>query len=102
MTPDRVIFKYNKWNLDGNDAFMEVPLGKVVLVGVQHPAQELPVLWIEHSLSPHPEEDINTVDLQTFRIVGTGHKMIMPNEEYVGSCICANGLLVWHVYRTKS
>lgn len=93
MTPDRAIYKYNAWK---KDLSIEVPLGKVVLVGTQYPSDDLPTLWIEHRFS---RGEINTIDLQKFRIIGTGRKMIDPREEHVGSCICALGTLVWHVYR---
>lgn len=78
-----------KYPLNHGDNF--VPVGKVVLVGIDPAADPMyasPCVWIE------PDETGD--DQQHLVFYGTGHD-IPSDAEHVGSVIC--GFFVWHVYR---
>ena len=93
----RVIYKYNSWALRGLDYILEAPEGKILLVGAQYPGSLQPTLWIEHEVSDISL--VTTLPWYNYVMKGTGGGEIGPSLEHVGSCICQQGDLVWHVYR---
>lgn len=90
MAEPTVIYKHPF----GSDVEIEVPEGEVRLVAVQYVYDETPTVWVEHRLSVAPEEKM------LLTLVGTGHPINEPGLEHVGSTVCANGHLVWHVFRS--
>lgn len=100
------VLKWNAFYPDVNGMIGTFPKGKVVLVAPMLAHCELPTLWIEHEVEaiapviPNVGLDEKT-DIPTDRylVVGTGHSIHQEEVEHVGSCICANGALVWHVYK---
>ena len=65
--------------------------GEVVLCAAQIPEDMDPTIWVEHSGGTMHEE---------YAVIGTGHQIPLY-WQHVGSCVCANGTLVWHVYRRR-
>lgn len=96
---DRVVHKFNHWELYDSGGVIEVPLGKIVLVAAQRPEDQLPTIWLERFLGPDGEP--NNIDTVCLTLHGTGHKSIPFGSVHRGSCVCANGSLVWHVYGPK-
>lgn len=86
-----IIYKYE---FGDTEAEIEVPEGWVRHVAVQYPFQPTPTVWVEHQL-PIPDEKMR------LRLFGTGHAINGPSGWwFVGSAVCANGELVWHVHRS--
>lgn len=69
---------------------------KVVHVAAQRSADELPTLWIEHDAS---EQRVGR-QRRRFVLVGTGQPCLTEGR-HVGSAICGEGMLVWHVYEQR-
>lgn len=105
----RRILKWSAFHPDGLGMIGNFPRGKVVLVAPQHPSNTLPTLWIEHEvqdLSPHvsrgPDiefEAAKDIPTDKYIVVSTGYYVLQDDFEHVGSCVCADGELVWHVYK---
>jgi hypothetical protein len=74
---------------------LKIPASSIVRhVGVQGSSTPLPALWIEHS-DMLPKEP-----LLTYILFATGtHWESAEAWEYVGTAVCADGKLVWHVMR---
>lgn len=83
-----IVYKY-----PFNDAWINVPEGRIVLVAAQTPGDSWPTVWVEQDPDAKP-----TIPLV---VHGTGHP-IDADSEHVGSAVCLNGALVWHVYRVAS
>lgn len=86
----RVVYKFP---FSQNSTTMQVPAGRVLLVDAQRPEDPFPTLWVEFFT------EVNAPPT-TFEIFGTGHE-IPPGYEHAGSCVCANGSLVWHIYQVR-
>ncbi len=71
---------------------VETPPGKVRLVAPQQPSASFPTLWVEHT-----DTDLKSETCHKYCIVGTGYDFV-HGMTHVGSCVCADGALVWHVY----
>jgi hypothetical protein len=83
-------YQFTEESVDG----MRVPAGKVIHVGEQRNgpgSSALPTVWVETS-DYFPESRS-----QVLAIVATGGKPI-NGWSHVGTAICLNGALVWHVY----
>ena len=87
MTEVRKIFKY-----PFHGDLVKVPPGKVLIIAPQHPGDVFPTLWIEHT-----DLDLKSEVRRTYCLVGTGQEFV-HGVTHMGSCVCANGELVWHVY----
>jgi len=88
-----VVYKYpfDEFLFSVSDGAMVVPEGHVVHVGVQHLSDSLPTVWVQHDKDNHAQ--------MTLVVIGTGREFEPLGIEHVGSVVCANGQLVWHVYR---
>lgn len=73
-----------------------IPAGDVLHVAAQYPYDELPTLWVRHTVDQTREENLPA--RVSYLIVGTGHPY-PADLQHVGSAVCANGALVWHVFR---
>jgi hypothetical protein len=89
-----VIFKYPF----GEKVSIVVPWpahSRVLHVQAQHPSDSTPTLWVLHPSAPGPDE----TERQVFDIIGTGHPFTERLAyEHVGSAVCRDGSLVWHVF----
>lgn len=76
----------------GFDVDRKMPEGaRIVYVGAQDPHNPDSVqFWAE-------VDDSQPTETRQFFIAGTGHP-IGPDGEYVGTAICLDGALVWHLY----
>lgn len=72
-----------------------VPVGKVIHVGPQQISDSAPQVWVELD----PDEATMRRPLWLF---GTGHDIRDDDLIHVGSAVCANGSLVWHVYAQRN
>jgi hypothetical protein len=89
VSEPRVVFKYP---LDlGPSRIPWTPSSRVLLVQAQHASDDLPTVWVEH---PYPLSEGRG---RWFEVVGTGHPF-PPGSAHVGSAVCAEGSLVWHIY----
>lgn len=68
---------------------------KVVHIAEQFAGDGFPTLWVEHDLDHLPEPDSRSVE---FFYTGTGHHNDRVGY-HIGTAVCAEGQLVWHVYR---
>lgn len=89
----KIIYKY-PFHFGG---VAEIRIGHPVFVAAQFPEDSAPTIWVEHDW-----EDLSSdsVHYERYSLYGTGHN-VPDNMEYIGSAICAQGTLVWHVYRQK-
>lgn len=91
---NKTVFKYQ---VALDDEWHDLPIGpeEVVHVDVQGPGWVgAPVMvWAE---VPSPASD-DRPSIRV-RVFGTGH-LIPAHCEHVGSVVCADGALVWHLYR---
>lgn len=69
----------------------EIPEGKVTLVSAQERSDAHPTVWVEHEVGVLPQP-------MQLEVYGTGHS-VLDMREHVGSCVCGDGQLVWHVYK---
>lgn len=69
---------------------MTIPAGEIVHVAAQRPTDDWPTVWMLRD----PDD---TALMQTVEIRGTGHP-VEDNLTHVGSAVCAEGYLVWHVF----
>lgn len=73
------------------------PTGSRVLhVAAQRPADNAPTLWVEHPRPPSAADPAFIFDL-----IGTGRPYSEQGYLHVGSAVCAEGGLVWHVFRNR-
>lgn len=73
----------------------DLGLARPVLVAAQEPGYLLPCLWVEHDDEALPVPEY-------YQCFGTGHPLPEDVGPFVGSAVCADGALVWHVYRVLS
>ena len=94
----RVVHKFAIARDDLNDdGFFDLTLpadARVLLVSRQMSKDELPTLWIELEESAVRQKQI-------FLVLPTG-EWVPEWTEHVGSAVCADGALVWHIYRDRS
>lgn len=102
-----VVFKYP---LSGLDECL-IPAGAIVHVGIQHASDPLPTLWVQHVAEwdddgGEPPQVTTTRQLR-INIVATGQPFTpdpsgSATDNHVGSAVCANGNLVWHIYASET
>lgn len=94
----RVVYRYafpEHSSIEGG-AILRVPFGRVVLVAAQDRYDRLPTVWIEHN-----DGELRVADRMELKLVGTGQVVIDGSMKHLGSCVCANGVLIWHIYGPK-
>lgn len=89
-----VIWKYPF----GDKTAMQMPWppgSRVVLIAAQNRSDPTPVIWVDH-----PVEPVRGLhEPQAFDLIGTGYEYRdRLGYEHVGSVVCADGALVWHVF----
>lgn len=90
----RIVYKYHFGGGPGEMVtHLEVPFGKVVHIATQKPEDPVPTVWIEHN-----EWELEIEDKMQLYLIGTGRWFDIESFRHLGSCVCADGSLVWHVY----
>lgn len=98
----RVIFKYPivQDPIFGN-VLLKIPwteTSRVVLIAAQRSSDQLPTIWVEQ---PLPDRLTHTREVRLFTVVGTGDPYDPADGNWVGSAVCANGDLIWHVLQLQ-
>lgn len=86
-----VILKYLVDRVDG----IIVQAGDPVHVEAQRRSDGWPTLWVRHRITATGEFILRGDAPTRYFIVATGSPH--PEAHHVGSAVCANGALVWHV-----
>lgn len=84
------IWKFSLEVADKQAVHMPVK-AKVLCVQSQH---DQPCIWALCDTNAPSVE-------RTFAVYGTGHQHEQIKGEYVGTCQCHGGALVWHVFELK-
>lgn len=72
---------------------------RVVHVAAQRPSDDFPTVWIEYATHQVDAYILNGAAVHRgVHVVGTGHKFDDTGLEHLGSAVCDDGRLVWHVY----
>lgn len=79
------------------------PSSRIVHLAPQHQSDELPQVWVEHAIDEVYARVRTVADPvpTLFQLAGTGHA-VPDTWTYQASAVCANGELVWHLYRTDT
>lgn len=96
----RVIYKYPFPEDDGPLSVPWCPSSRILHVEAQPSSATLPTLWIEQPyLVDHEGEAEQPRGERLFIIVPTGEPYAPDSvQEFVGTAVCFNGALVWHVF----
>jgi hypothetical protein len=82
-----------KFSLDDPMGSLQMPIGAEILcLQIQ---RGVPCIWVK-------VDDSAKVERRTFIVVGTGHKLSVNANKYIGTFQEANGDLIWHVFETTT